>query len=44
MPESKIEFRQALGSIIGANTREASRQPARRREHLLLGALTKRPN
>jgi hypothetical protein len=44
MPESKIEFRQALGGLIEASSREASHQPARIREHLLLGALTKRPN
>lgn len=44
MPESKIEFRQALGSVIEARSREAARQSVRHREHLLLGALTKRPN
>lgn len=43
MPEAKTQFRQALGSIIAATSRETNRQPARRREHLLLGALTKRP-
>ena len=44
MPESKTGFRQALGSIIEARSREAARQALRHREHLLLGALTKRPN
>lgn len=44
MPESKSEFRQALGSIIEARSREVPRYQAHRRQHLLLGALTQRPN
>lgn len=44
MPESKNDFRKALGSVIEARGREATRSVGRSREHLLLGALTKRPN
>lgn len=44
MPESKIEFRQALGSIIETRSREVALHQPHRRQHLLLGALTKRPN
>jgi hypothetical protein len=44
MPESKNEFRMALGSVIEARGREATRSIGRVREHLLLGALTKRPS
>ena len=44
MPESKNDFRKALGSVIDASTREATRQVSRRFEHQLIGAVTKRPN
>jgi hypothetical protein len=44
MPESKNDFRKALAGVIDARGREATRSVARNREHLLLGALTKRPN
>jgi hypothetical protein len=44
MPESKNDFRKALGSVIEARGREATRSVVRAREHLLLGSITKRPN
>lgn len=44
MPESKNDFRKALGSVIEARGREATRSIARNHEHQLLGAFTKRPN
>jgi len=44
MPESKNDFRKALGGVIEARGREATRSVMRAREHLLLGSLTKRPN
>ncbi len=44
MPESKNDFRKALGCVIEARGREATRSTGRNREHLLLGAFTKRPN
>lgn len=44
MPESKIDFRKALSSVIEARGREATRQTGHRYEHQLLGAFTKRPN
>ena len=44
MPESKTDFRRALGSVIDVRGREASRNVARSHEHTLLGAFTKRPN
>jgi hypothetical protein len=44
MPENKNDFRKALAGVIDARGREASRSVSRAREHLLLGALTKRPN
>ena len=44
MPESKNDFRRALGSVIDARGREATRSVARSREHQLLGAITKRPH
>jgi hypothetical protein len=43
MPGPKSEFRQALAGIVDARAREATRTVTHRREHLLLGALTKRP-
>lgn len=44
MPENKNDFRKALAGVIDVRGREATRSVARAREHLLLGALTKRPN
>ena len=44
MPDSKNDFRKALGGVIEARGREASRSVGRSHEHLLLGAFTKRPN
>ena len=44
MPETKNTVRRALGSIIEARGREATRSIARNHEHQLLGAFTKRPN
>ena len=43
MPESKIDFRRALGAVIEARGREAGRSIARTHEYQLLGAFTKRP-
>ena len=40
----KPDFRKALDGVLGARTREATRQLPRRNEYQLLGALTKRPN
>lgn len=44
MPESKIDFRRALSSVLEARGRESTRSIKRSHEHLLLGAFTKRPN
>ncbi len=44
MPENKNDFRKALAGVIDARGREATRSVSRAREHLLLGALTKRPH
>jgi len=44
MPDSNNDFRKALGSVIEARGREATRSVGRAREHLLLGSITKRPN
>jgi hypothetical protein len=44
MPESKNDFRRALGSVIEARGREATRLISARHQHTLLGAFTKRPN
>lgn len=43
MPEPSNDFRKALAAVVGAQGREATRTVRRSREHLLLGALTKRP-
>ncbi len=43
MTESKNDFGKTLGSIIGANGRESSRQISYRMQHQLIGAFTKRP-
>lgn len=44
MIESKTDFRKALDGIIGARSREATRQVGRQHQFLLIGAVTKRPN
>lgn len=44
MPENENTFRKALGSVIEARGREVARTGAHHRQHLLLGALTKRPS
>lgn len=44
MPESKHDYRKALGSVIEARSREATRQVNYRFQHQLIGAVTKRPN
>ncbi len=41
---SKPDFRKALDGVIGARTREATRQICRPNEFQLIGAFTKRPN
>jgi hypothetical protein len=41
---NKPDFRKALDGVLGARTREATRQIPRPYEYQLLGALTKRPN
>ena len=43
MTESKTGFRTALGGLIDARGREATRQVSFRMQHQLIGALTKRP-
>jgi hypothetical protein len=45
MPENTTDFRKALGAIIEARGREATRTGgAVRRDQLLIGSFTKRPN
>jgi hypothetical protein len=41
--ESKNDFRRALSAIVDIRAREAGRQVGYRRQHQLIGALTKRP-
>jgi hypothetical protein len=41
---NKPDFRRALDGVIGARTREATRQVVRRNEFQLLGGVTKRPS
>jgi hypothetical protein len=41
--ESKNDFRKALSAIVDVRGREAARQVGYRRQHQLIGALTKRP-
>jgi len=43
MVESKNDFRKALSAIVDVRSREAARQIGYRRQHQLIGALTKRP-
>ncbi len=42
--QTRPDFRKAIDGIVGARTREATRQIARPNEYQLLGAITKRPN
>lgn len=44
MTTTRPNFSKALDAVVGARTREATRQVGRPNEHLLLGAITKRPN
>ncbi|MEQ1901078.1 MAG: hypothetical protein ABL866_10130 [Devosia sp.] len=44
MTESKIDFRKAIEGVVGARTREATRQIGRGHEYQLIGAFTKRPS
>ena len=41
---SRPDFRKALDGIVGARTREATRQIPRPYEYQLIGAITKRPS
>jgi hypothetical protein len=43
MVESKNDFRKSLSSIVEVKAREAARQVGYRRQHQLIGALTRRP-
>jgi len=43
MVESKQDFRKSLSAVIDGRSREAMRQVGYRRQHQLIGALTKRP-
>jgi hypothetical protein len=43
MIESRNDFRKALSSVVDVKGREASRQIDYRRQHQLIGALTRRP-
>ncbi len=44
MNMSKPDYSRAIDGIVGARTREATRQVLRRNEFQLIGAITKRPN
>ncbi|HVY52738.1 MAG TPA: hypothetical protein VHA07_14405 [Devosia sp.] len=44
MTTSRPDFRKAVDAVVGARSREMTRQPERRNEYLLLGAFTKRPS
>lgn len=43
MIESKSDFRKALNAIVDVRARDTSRPADHRRQHLLIGALTRRP-
>jgi hypothetical protein len=43
MTEGKNDFRRALGGLIDARGREATRRVGHRMQHQLIGAFTKRP-
>jgi hypothetical protein len=42
--QTRPDFRKAIDGIVGARTREATRQISRPYEFQLIGAITKRPN
>jgi hypothetical protein len=42
--QTRPDYRKALDGIVGARTREATRQISRPYEFVLIGAITKRPN
>ena len=42
--QTRPDYRKALDGIVGARTREATRQISRPYEIVLIGAITKRPN
>ena len=44
MTQTRPDFRKAIDSVIGARTREATRQVSRPDEFQLIGAITKRPS
>jgi hypothetical protein len=41
---TRPDYRKALDGVVGARTREATRQISRPYEFVMIGALTKRPN
>jgi len=41
---TRPDYSKALDGIVGARTREATRQISRPYEFVMIGALTKRPN
>jgi hypothetical protein len=41
---TRPDFRRAVEGVVGARTREATRQISRPYEFQLIGAITKRPN
>jgi len=43
MFEGNNDFRKALSAVVDARGREANRQIGYRRQHQLIGAVTKRP-
>ena len=44
MTQIQPDFRKAIDRVIGARTREATRQVSRPYEFQLIGAITKRPS
>jgi len=42
--QNRTDFRKALDAVVGARSREATRQICRPYEYQLIGAFTKRPN
>jgi hypothetical protein len=42
--QTRPDYRKALDGVVGARTREATRQISRPYEFVLIGAITKRPN
>lgn len=43
MTQTRPDYRRALDGVVGARTREATRQIGRPYEYQLIGAFTKRP-